>query len=301
MPSINGDSAENTSKAVIDGASGTDSVGTHSDLSGNTLSPRPKINYVRVMDLQLPEHLAHKKKAFEGVKLACTMADTKLHHIQFQKLDFEEKNEYDTFYKADVAVIDMSIQLQQSSLLYHLGLRKNFGMKVNILLLNDVDSEATIRLRLSCGNYTLSSYKILDCGSCMSMQTSTKDCPEDLIHLSQRLKKLLDDVRIQSEAHMKETFLADLRKTREALTGEELEVVLKNLRKKWDDLNVTSEEVVLNVLISFRDVQDDDAIIQLVDDLCLVATKTSISTPVIRFLYAFALSWRQKKGTVIEL
>ncbi|KAJ8682464.1 hypothetical protein QAD02_018256 [Eretmocerus hayati] len=299
MPSVSGDSTENTTllgQLVIDGASGTDSVGAHSDLSGNTISHRPKMDVVCVMDLQQSEHLTHRKKAFEEVKLACTMANTKLHHIQFEKLDFGETNVYDTFYNADVAVVDMSIQLQQSSLLYHLGLRESFGMKENILLVNDVDSEATIRLKLSCGNYTLISYKILDCGSCISMQASNKTGSDDLIHLSQRLKKLLDEVGIQSKAHMKEKFLADLRKTRETLTGEELKVALKNLRKRLDDPNVLSGEVVLNVLISFRDVQDYDAMIQLVDDLRSVPNKNSISTPVIRFLYAFALNRRQKEG-----
>ncbi|XP_076294931.1 apoptotic signal-regulating kinase 1 isoform X4 [Lasioglossum baleicum] len=297
------DTAAPSQPVTVEGISSTDSVGTHSDISGHTtILGRPKMDVACVLDLQQPEHIAQRRKALEEVRQACNLVNANMHHIQFEKLDFGETNVLDTFYNADVAVVDLSIQLQQSALFYHLGVRESFGMKENILLHNDTDSETTIRLKLSCGSYTFVSYRVVDCGSCVATNpATTRITGEEAIdpkqHLTLRLKKLFQDVEVQSKAHMKEKFLADLRKARETYSGEELSKALNNMRKRLDDPNVLSGEVVLNVLISFREIQDYDAMVQLVDDLRTIPThKNYINTPAIRYLYAFALNRRNKEG-----
>ncbi|XP_071449253.1 mitogen-activated protein kinase kinase kinase 15 isoform X2 [Hetaerina americana] len=284
----------------------TDSIGSQSDISvgcGAIGSVRTRMDVVCVLDLHQAEHLCERKKALDEVKQACALVNANCHHIQFEKLDFGETNVLDTFYNADVAVVDLSIQLQQSALLYHLGVRESFGMKENILLYHDCDSEATLRVKLSCGSYTFVSYRVMECGTCVSTAPRVVPTEEgrpvnpNKQHLTLQLKKLLQDVEVQSKAHMKEKFLSDLRKAREMYSGEELANVLHNMRKRLDDPNVLSGDVVLNVLISFREIQDYDAMVQLVDDLRTIPNKKNyINTPAIRYLYAFALNRRNIEG-----
>ena len=114
--------------------------------------------------------------------------------------------------------------------------------------------------------------------------------------LYHRLRKLLQDVEVQTKAHMKEKFLSDLRKARETYTGEELAAVLYNLRKRLDDPNVISNEVVHNMMLSFREIQDYDAMVQLIEDLESVPSFNFTSTPAILNYYAFALNRRNHKG-----
>ncbi|KAF5298256.1 hypothetical protein FQR65_LT09767 [Abscondita terminalis] len=281
----------------------TDSIGSHSDLSGtvqggssnSSLSIRAHMDVVCVLDICHSTNVAQRKKAFEEVRQACLHVGANANHIQFEKLDFGESNVVSSFYNADVAIVDLSIPVQQSTLFYHLGVRESFNMKQNILIFNDTDSEATVRLKLSCGNYSFISYSLSETGiSCLTTSGArTDDIGETLHH---RLRKLLQDVEIQSKAHMKEKFLTDLKKLREQLSGPELRDALQNIRKRLDDPHVLSGEVVLNMLFCFRDIQDYDSMVHLVDDLCTLPLSRNYLNSYIWYWYAFALNRRKQEG-----
>lgn len=114
----------------------------------------------------------------------------------------------------------MSIQIQQSALSYHLGVRESFGMKGNILMHNDVLAEQTLRLKvihennlkikyyiesnfseqISCSNYTFLPYIYQELGAiCVVTQSAKESSSEHKQTLVIRLKKLLQDVEIQSK------------------------------------------------------------------------------------------------------
>ncbi|XP_067615428.1 mitogen-activated protein kinase kinase kinase 15 isoform X3 [Eurosta solidaginis] len=117
--------------------------------------------------------------------------------------------------------------------------------------------------------------------------------------LLSRLKRLLQDVEIQSKAHMREKFLADLRSARETYgaNAPKLQRILHEMRKRLDDAHVLSGEVVHSFMCSLRDVQDYDAMVRLVSDLRNIPnTRKYVETGNMSFLYAFALNRRNRKG-----
>lgn len=59
-------------------------------------------------------------------------------------------------------------------------------------------------MQLSCGNYTFVSYRVVECGSCVATNpATTRITGEEVIdpkqHLTLKLKKLFQDVEVQSK------------------------------------------------------------------------------------------------------
>lgn len=254
------------------------------------------MDVVCVIDTVVGDHLEDRLCALEEVKQAVQSAGANFQRVQFERLDFGETNVTETFIDADVAVIDLSILTQQRPLSYHYGVRESCGMKETILIYNDVESKQTLSLKLSCANYLFLSYKLNpETNTCtLTNQASSKEPPATL---QSRLTRKLQDVEIQSKAHMREKFLSDLRASREEHGPSKLKEILHGMRKRLDDPHVLSGEVLHSFMFSLRDVQDYDGMVRLVNDLKNIPnTRKFVETGNMSFLYAFALNRRNRTG-----
>ncbi|KAK6733415.1 hypothetical protein RB195_017261 [Necator americanus] len=111
-----------------------------------------------------------------------------------------------------------------------------------------------------------------------------------------RLKASLKSVQIEASAHSREKFLSDLRKAREITDVNETNDFLDKMRCRLDNPDVLSVDTVHQLMISYRDNQNYNGMISLVEDLSRIEDCTLIDTQVIRYQYAFALARRNKEG-----
>ena len=161
---------------------------------------RPKLDVVCVVDLHRSQLQPGRDKVLADVNFACqTIPGAVVHHIQFEKLDYGESNALDKFYNSDVAIIDLSVQVQQITLFYQLGLRENFGMKQNILLYYDTDKEGTQQLKTTCGNNSFVSYHLSPDNNLIISDPAGAINDNMRISLVNRLKHLLEMNEVQSK------------------------------------------------------------------------------------------------------
>ncbi|RUS87143.1 hypothetical protein EGW08_005075, partial [Elysia chlorotica] len=252
--------------------------------------------------------LQARRKALKELQETATAAGSELETVPFQKLDFGETAVLDVFYNAELAVVDMSLPLQQAPLFYHIGIRQSMGMKHNIVTVFDHDPEMAMSLKMSCQSGILFlPYQIDATGQCVVSDPGTARMSElcaihpEHVGLGKKLKAMMEDMDEDNIAHAKERFLSDLRKTRETFKGEDLKQALLGMRTRLDDPQLLTVDTVLNMLISFREVQDYKSMVKLVEDVSHFPFIKLESNQGIQNLYAFALNRNGNRQRALDV
>ncbi|XP_045850849.1 mitogen-activated protein kinase kinase kinase 15 isoform X2 [Meles meles] len=255
--------------------------------------------------------------ARQCLQRACEAEGAQFTSVPFGELDFGETAVLDAFYDADVAVVDMSDVSRQPSLFYHLGVRESFGMASNVILYHDTDVDTALSLKdmvtqkntASSGNYYFIPYIMTPCADYFCCESDAQRRASEYMQpnwdtilgplcvpLVDRFISLLKDIHVTSCAYYKETLLNDIRRAREKYQGDELAKELARIRLRLDNTEVLTADIIVNLLLSYRDIQDYDAMVKLVETLEMLPTCDLADQHNIKFHYAFALNRRNSPG-----
>ncbi|XP_071800725.1 mitogen-activated protein kinase kinase kinase 15-like isoform X1 [Asterias amurensis] len=305
--------ADQTTTALVS----NENMSNNSQKSHGSNASTISTEVVCVFSCQSPRNACNK--AYECLKSACKNAPaTKLNRVAFEKLDFGETQVLDMFYGADIVVVDMTVQVQQRTLFYHLGVRESFGMERNMVLFNDdADPDTTNSLTQSChsSGYLFIPYKINNgtcyvCDVACVRPNSSRNRPDPtgtvmqdaaLLQqlcppLTERLQKILEEVHISNRSNAREVLLSDIRKARTKYKGAELGKELAVLKSRMDEQLLLTGDIVHQFLLSYREIQDYNSMVALVEDIKELANDNVTQKAAITHLYAFALNRRKRVG-----
>ncbi|XP_058422185.1 mitogen-activated protein kinase kinase kinase 5 isoform X4 [Diceros bicornis minor] len=277
---------------------------------------RTTVAYV-INEASLGPLAAAESEALQSLREACEAAGAALETLHFGKLDFGETAVLDRFYNADIAVVEMSDAFRQPSLFYHLGVRESFSMANNVILYCDSNSDSPQSLKeiifqkntMCTGNYTFVPYmitphhKVYCCDSSFVKGLTELMQPNFELFLGpiclplvDRFLQILKVAQASSSQYFQESILNDIRKARNLYTGKELAAELARIRQRVDNIEVLTPDIVINLLLSYRDIQDYDSIVKLVETLEKLPTFDLAAHHHVQFHYAFALNRRNLPG-----
>ncbi|XP_026139583.1 mitogen-activated protein kinase kinase kinase 5-like [Carassius auratus] len=274
------------------------------------ISPRSRtralsVVYIAVDDGSVPQTEANL--SLTCLKEACADAHAVLKSISFERVALGTSEILDTFYNADVVVVEMNNTICQPSLFYHLGVRESFSMTNNVILYCNKREDDLQVVKEQCGSYTFIPYMVSPQGKVFACDATLMRGIKDFLHssfkfeslltpLEDRLVKLLESVHIHSSEYLHEAIRREIRLAREHFTGQALSQELGRIQKRLDSVELLSPDIVMSLLLSYRDIPDYDAIINLVETLnnlpmCMVTSHQNI-----KFQYIFALNRRNHPG-----
>uniref|UniRef100_A0A3B4TUQ9 mitogen-activated protein kinase kinase kinase n=1 Tax=Seriola dumerili TaxID=41447 RepID=A0A3B4TUQ9_SERDU len=274
--------------------------------TGKSCKNRP-VTVAYVVNGEASQQNNAESMALQCLKDACDTVGSKLETVNFSKLDFGETTVLDRFYNADLAVVEMTDAFRQPSLFYHLGVRESFSMANNIILYCDTNSESLQSLQVT--NYTFIPYMVTPHNKVYCCESSLMKGLTELMQpsfemllgpicmpLLDRFIQLLKVSQANSHQYFRETILNEIRKARELYTGMELAAELSRIQQRLDNVECLSVDIVINLLLTYRDIQDYESIVKLVETLEKLPTFDPVAHPHVKFHYAFALNRRNLPG-----
>uniref|UniRef100_A0A8C7YXS2 mitogen-activated protein kinase kinase kinase n=1 Tax=Oryzias sinensis TaxID=183150 RepID=A0A8C7YXS2_9TELE len=286
--------------------------GEHSPTPRDCAGKSRPVTVAYVVNGEASQQSNAENMALQCLKDACEAAGSKLDTVNFGKLDFGETAVLDRFYNADIAVVEMTDAFRQPSLFYHLGVRESFSMANNIILYCDTNADSLQSLQVSStcsANYTFIPYmvtphnKVYCCDSSLMKSLTELMQPsfEMLLGpicmpLLDRFIQLLRVSEANSHQYFRETILNEIRKARDLYSGVELAAELNRIQQRLDSVECLSVDVVINLLLTYRDIQDYESIVKLVETLEKLPTFDPMAHPHVKFNYAFALNRRNLPG-----
>ncbi|MGH0127528.1 UNVERIFIED_CONTAM: hypothetical protein FKN15_064764 [Acipenser sinensis] len=162
----------------------------------------------------------------------------------------------------------MTDAFRQPSLFYHLGVRESFSMANNIILYCDTNSDSLQSLQSCTGNYNFIPYMVTPHNKVYCCESSLMKGLTELMQpsfemllgpicmpLVDRFTQLLKVSQATCCQYFRESILNDIRKARELYTGVELAAELSRIRQRLDNVECLSADIVINLLLSYRDIQ----------------------------------------------
>ncbi|XP_055066774.2 mitogen-activated protein kinase kinase kinase 5 [Misgurnus anguillicaudatus] len=274
------------------------------------ISPRNRTRALSVVYIALEDKSVAQTEenlSLTCLKEACADAHAVMKSVAFERIALGSPEILDTFYNADVAVVEMSNCICQPSLFYHLGVRESFSMTNNVILYCNKQEDDLQVVKEQCGSYTFIPYMVSPQGKVFACDATLMRGITDFLHSSfkfeslltslvDRLVKLFESVHIHSSEYLHEAIRREIRLAREHYTGQALSQELGRIQKRLDSVELLSPDIVMSLLLSYRDIPDYAAIINLVETLnnlpmCMVTAHQNI-----KFQYIFALNRRNHPG-----
>ncbi|CAL8353589.1 unnamed protein product [Arctogadus glacialis] len=263
------------------------------------------VAYILIQDASLPQ--TEENLSLKCLKEACADVHAVFKTISFERISLGTTDILDSFYNADVAVVEMSDTFCQPSLFYHLGVRESFSMTNNVILYcyKSKSKSDVHAIKEQCGPYTFIPYVVSPGGRVLACDVGLMKGLEELISLTmeplltplvERLVSLLEGLNVQTSEYFRESVRLEIRTARERFTGAQLSQELSRIQNRLDSVDLLTPDIIINLLLSYRDVQDYDAIIKLVETLTTLPMSKVAANDNIKFHYVFALNRRNGPG-----